>query len=191
MTQYFEHAGDHTLMVLEQVKKRLEQGDIAQVIIATSKGATIRKALDIIWGNKPEALTQIPIIAVTHQAGFRKPGEVELPKEDRAEFQQKGVIVVTATHALAGIDRAVRKKHNTWEISELIAECLRTFGQGTKVCAEITLMAADAGVISMEKTIAIGGTGHGADTAWVLQPAHTHTFFDLKMQELICKPLDF
>ena len=96
--------------------------------------------------------------------------------------------IVTATHALAGIDRAIRKKHGTWMVSELIAETLRLAGQGTKVCAEIVIMAADAGVISMEDCIAISGTGRGADTAWVIKPAHSHAFFDMKLQELLCKP---
>ena len=104
------------------------------------------------------------------------------------ELKSKGVKVVTATHALAGIDRAVRKKHGTWMTTELIAETLRMFGQGTKVCAEIVLMAADAGAIKMENLIAIGGTGRGADTAWVITPAHSHTFFSMKLKELICKP---
>ncbi|MFH1928052.1 MAG: hypothetical protein ABIK79_07760 [Chloroflexota bacterium] len=50
-------------------------------------------------------------------------------------------------------------------------------------------MAADAGLIRTdEEVIAIAGTGRGADTAVVLQPAHAQDFFNLRVKEIICKP---
>jgi hypothetical protein len=50
-------------------------------------------------------------------------------------------------------------------------------------------MAADAGLIRTdEDAICIGGTGGGADTAVVLQPSNTHTFFETRIKEIICKP---
>ena len=180
MAVYFDKPGNFTEEVLEIVKKRLEKGDINQIIIATTSGATALKAMNYFEG--------IKLVAVTHQAGFRAPGEMEIPSETVKTLEENGVIVVTATHALAGIDRAIRKKHGTWMIAELIAETFRVFGQGTKVCAEIVPMAADAGVISMENVIAIAGTGRGADTAWVIKPAHTQNFFEMKIKELLCKP---
>jgi hypothetical protein len=65
-------------------------------------------------------------------------------------------------------------------------------GEGTKVCVEITLMAADAGLIPVDKDIiAIGGTGRGADTALRIRPAHAAKFFELKIREVIAKPNDF
>ena len=180
MTVHFPKPGDYSDEVFSAVLKRIEVGDINQVIVATTSGKTALKAADTLKG--------IKLIAVTHQAGFREPGGMEIPPEIVEELKGKGVTVVTATHALAGVDRAIRKKHGTWMTTELIAETLRIFGQGTKVCAEIVLMAADAGVIDMENLIAIGGTGRGADTAWVIQPAHSHAFFDMRLKELICKP---
>ncbi|MHA1398272.1 MAG: pyruvate kinase alpha/beta domain-containing protein, partial [Candidatus Heimdallarchaeaceae archaeon] len=117
---------------------------------------------------------------------------MEISKETIVSLKEKGVKVITATHVLAGIDRAIRKKHGTWMISELIAETLRTFGQGTKVCAEIVMMAADSGILRVkEDVIAVGGTGRGADTAWVMKPAHSHQFFNLRFKELLCKPKEF
>jgi hypothetical protein len=52
-------------------------------------------------------------------------------------------------------------------------------------------MAADAGALSGNDIIAIGGSGHGADTALVLKPAHQNNFFDLRIREIICKPRSF
>ncbi len=53
-------------------------------------------------------------------------------------------------------------------------------------------MAADAGLIPVNKdVIAVAGTGRGADTALRIQPANTSRFFDLKIREVIAKPIDF
>jgi hypothetical protein len=50
-------------------------------------------------------------------------------------------------------------------------------------------MAADAGLIRTdENAIGIGGSGGGSDAAIVLKPTNTHTFFDMKIKEIICKP---
>ena len=65
-------------------------------------------------------------------------------------------------------------------------------GEGTKVCVEIVVMAADAGLIPVDKdVIDIGGTGRGADTAMVIKPANASKFFNLKIRETIAKPRDF
>jgi len=99
---------------------------------------------------------------------------------------------LTCQHAFGGVGRAFRNKTGTYQIDEVIAYTLRTFGQGTKVAIEIALMAADAGLIRTdEDIISIGGTARGVDTALVLRGATTHTFFDLKVKEVICKPSDF
>jgi hypothetical protein len=60
-----------------------------------------------------------------------------------------------------------------------------------KVCVEIALMAADAGLISVKRdVIAIAGTGEGADTAVVIKPAYPRKFLDLKVKEIIAKPIE-
>jgi hypothetical protein len=81
-------------------------------------------------------------------------------------------------------------KWNTIEPLELIADALRIFGDGAKVCAEIVIMAADAGLIPIDKqVIAIAGSSSGADTALVVSPAHANNFFKLTVREIICKPV--
>jgi hypothetical protein len=60
-----------------------------------------------------------------------------------------------------------------------------------KVCVEIAVMAADAGRIPTDcDVICVGGTGRGADTAVVLRPAHSNSFFDLRVGEILCRPAD-
>ncbi|MHA1552208.1 MAG: pyruvate kinase alpha/beta domain-containing protein [Candidatus Heimdallarchaeaceae archaeon] len=180
MSVHFEKPGDYTEEVLNLVQKKVDEQKISHVIIATTKGNVALKAVSTLRNCK--------VVIVTHQAGFKEPGGMEIDESIVKEIEAKGIKVITATHALAGIDRAIRKKLGTWMTVEIMAQTLKIFGQGTKVCAEIVAMAADAGAISMDNVIAVGGTGRGADTAWIIKPVHTHNFFDMKLIELICKP---
>ena len=98
-------------------------------------------------------------------------------------------MVLTAAHAFAGLSTATKNKHDMPGIGVIIADTLRTFGQGLKVACEISLMAADAGLVRTdEDIISIGGSARGADTALVLTPTNTRRFFDLKVREILCKP---
>jgi uncharacterized protein len=73
----------------------------------------------------------------------------------------------------------------------LIANLLRCFCQGVKVCFEMVLMVADGGfAASGERVIAIAGTGSGSDTALVMQAASSQHFKNLRVNEIICKPLN-
>ena len=83
----------------------------------------------------------------------------------------------------------MRRKLGTYQLEEIVAFVLRSFCEGMKVACEITVMAADAGLVpSGEEIIAIGGTGRGADTAVVVRAANAQDFFDLRILEIICKP---
>ncbi|MEM2015201.1 MAG: hypothetical protein QXE58_03115, partial [Candidatus Methanomethylicia archaeon] len=118
------------------------------------------------------------------------PDVEEFSKENYEKIIRNGGKVVTATHAFGGIGRAIRRKFNTIEVDEIIANVLRLFGQGMKVACEITCMAVDAGYVKPgEEVISIAGTGRGADTAIVIKAVNTHEFFETKIKEIICKPL--
>jgi hypothetical protein len=71
-----------------------------------------------------------------------------------------------------------------------MANILRCFCQGVKVCFEIVMMATDAGLLSKgEKVIAIAGSGRGSDTALVMQASSSQNMKKLRVNEIICKPL--
>jgi len=172
---------ENTDAVLKLARKRGEELGISTCIVASCRGRTAQKAVNLMEGFR--------IVAVTHCTGFREPNFQELPDEDRSRLEQAGVRVITAAHAFGALGRAVRNKLNTYQIDEIAAYTLRIFGHGTKVAVEIALMAADAGLVPVgEPVLSVGGTGEGADTAVVLLPANTHTFFDVKVREIICKP---
>ncbi len=68
------------------------------------------------------------------------------------------------------------------------ASVLRLFYAGVKVTVEVTLMAADAGIIPIDQEVmVIGGSSRGADTAIIIQPANTTNFLDLDIHEIIAK----
>jgi len=132
------------------------------------------------------------VVVVTHHTGFSKLGTQELKEEHRKSILESGVKIFTGTHALSSAERAVRKKFGTMQPLELMANTLRLMGEGTKVCVEIVLMVADAGLIPVDRdVIAVAGTGKGADTALVIKPANASRFFDLRMREIIAKPREF
>jgi hypothetical protein len=113
----------------------------------------------------------------------------QLTPENRASIEDAGATILTCQHAFGGVNRAVRRKWGTYQLDEIIAQTLRTFGEGVKVCFEIALMAADAGLVRVgEPCVAIAGTGRGADTAVVLVPANAQDAFDLRVMEILAKP---
>jgi hypothetical protein len=178
---FSEPGSANTEKTLQVAKRRAEELGIKTIVVASTSGETGLKAVKAFANHK--------VVVVTHAAGFQAPGGQELTEQNRGKILENGGLVLTATHAFGGVGRAVRRRFNTYQVDEIIAQTLRVFGQGTKVACEITLMAADAGLIRTdEEIISIGGTASGADTALVVKPAHTHDFFELKVREILCKP---
>ena len=179
---YFEQAGPaNTERTLEIARARAEQLGIRSVVVATTTGATGVRAAQIFQG--------YDLVVVTHSHGFKAPNTQELTGENRAAILASGARLLTTQHAFGGIGRAVRKEFSTYTLDELIAFVLRNFSQGVKVCVEMAIMAADAGMVKAgEPAIAIAGTGRGADTATVLIPANAQDFFDFRVLEILCKP---
>jgi len=181
-TVYFENPGpENTDTTLELAFKRAKETEIKDVVVASTKGETGIKAAKIFKG--------FNLIVVSHSTGFREPNTQEMNLDKRKEIQREGGKVLTCQHALGGVGRAIRKKLGTYQMDEIIAYTLRILGEGTKVAVEIAMMAADSGLIpTLGEIVAIGGTNSGADTALVLKPANSQSFFDMEIKEIICKP---
>lgn len=179
---YFDNPGpENTEEVLRITRARAEELGIKTIIVATTVGDTAVRATEVFKG--------LRVVVVTHYTGMRGPNIQEFTEENRQKVESKGGVVLTTAHAFTGIDGAMRKKFNMYLLGDVIANTLRTFGQGMKVVCEISIMAADAGLVSVdEDIIAIGGTGRGADMAVVLKPVNTIDFFDLRIKEILCKP---
>lgn len=96
----------------------------------------------------------------THHVGFSAPGHDEMPESVRQELRAAGASVLTTTHLFANVERAAANKFGGIYVGGIISEALRLFGQGTKVCVEIAVMALDAGLMPYgQEVIAVGGQG--------------------------------
>ncbi|MEM0052813.1 MAG: pyruvate kinase alpha/beta domain-containing protein [Nitrososphaeria archaeon] len=181
---YFERCGDHTEEVLAFSKKFAEENGVNDIVVASTTGKTGLRASEIFKGYN--------LVIVTHCAGFREPGRLELKDEYRHAIEGNGGKILVATHALSGVERAFRKKFDTIGPVEIIANAFRCLGEGTKVCIEIALMAADAGLVPVDRdVICIAGTSSGADTSLLIRPSYSMNFFDLKVKKVLCKPANF
>jgi hypothetical protein len=184
---YFDKPGgeENTDRTLALARRRAEELGIKTVVVASTVGGTAVKAMDVLKGYR--------VVIVTHTDGFHEPNTQEFTAENRKAVEARGGTILTTTHAFGGIQRALappgQRPSPGLAMGDVIAQTLRTFGQGMKVACEIAAMAADAGLVRVdEEAISIGGTGRGADTAVVLQPAYVHHYFQLKVKEIICKP---
>jgi len=179
---YFEKPGSqNTDLTLEVAKNKAQEQNIKDVIVASTKGDTGVKAAKIFKGHN--------LVVVSHCSGFREPNFQELSSEKGKEIKKEGGKILTCQHSFGGIGRAIRRKFNTYQVDEIVAHTFRTLGEGTKVAVEITLMACDAGLVpSGKEIISVGGTRTGADTALVIKGVNTHSFFELEIREIICKP---
>lgn len=181
-TVYFTNPGpENTDETLKLVGERARELGIKTIIIASTRGDTALKAVDALKGFR--------LIMVSHSTGFSEPNTQRFPEDKRKLVESKGATVLTATHAFAGVSRALRNKTNTVSIGDTVAETLRLLGQGMKVVCEIAVMAADAGLVRTdEEVMVVGGSARGADTAVTLNPVNSQQFFDLRVKEILCKP---
>lgn len=180
--KYWSKKGkSNTSDTIKAALERAKELDIEHIVVASNSGETAELLLD----------NGLQVTCVTHNVGFKEPGEDEMEPDVRKRLREKGANVLTTTHLLAGVDRALRFKFEGVYPAEIVASTLRLLGQGYKVCVEISVMALDAGMIPYgEEIVAIGGTGRGADAAVVLLPAHSSQFFDTQVKEIICMPRD-
>ncbi len=182
---YFEKKGkENTGTAINLAMQRAEELGIDTFVLASTRGVTAEKFVD-------RAPKECKAIVVTHQAGFREKGKTEMSDETKEKLKKGGMEILTMTHALSGVGRGVSRKFDGVTPPELMASTLRMFSQGMKVCVEIAVMAADAGIIDMSSEImTIGGTGKGADTVAVIKPAHSFDIFDLDVKEIVAMPRD-
>jgi hypothetical protein len=186
-TWYFDKPGaGNTGDAARFAVERAHEIGLKTIVVASSSGKTAQVFFDSMKGSG------LVLVVVTHVIGFTKPGEWEFDRAVAARLRAEGVTIVTGTHALSGLERALSRspKVGGGSRTEAIAEALRRIvAVGLKVAVECVLIAADQGAISVDKeVIAVGGTASGADTVCVIQPAHTANFFDLQVREIVAMP---
>ncbi len=182
---YFARAGaGNTEAVIQAVQERAKVLRIEHVVIASDSGETALKFWEAMRG------TGVKLVSVCEHSGYDGGDEISISEEARKDLEDKGIKVLVASHALSGVSRSITKKFGGITQVEIIAHTLRLFGgEGIKVAVEVSVMAADAGLVPTNREIiAVGGSGSGADSAIVLKTAHMNNFFDLEVREIIVKP---
>lgn len=174
---YFDNSKpENTDITLKLVKDRMEELGIKKLVIASTEGATAIKARELFKN------TDVKFIIVPHQNDFSA-DENRFPKDLIKEFKSEGHEVHVGT-MLFHTDNFYGNRTPT-----IMANLLRAFSQGVKVCYEIVFSATDAGYLKKKEQVAvIAGTGRGADTALIMQAASTQHLEQLRVNEIICMP---
>ncbi len=184
MSTYFDGQGEkYTEAAVKEAVARARELDIHEYVISSGRGPSAWALINELGGNGEE------VRVVTHACGFKEPFVTMMEAEERKKLGETGAVVVTATHALSGIERWFTNKYQGTYPALIIADTLKLFGQGMKVAVECAIMAADAGVLSGKRIVSFGGTSRGVDTAIVMTPGHAAKALDqIKIHEIICKP---
>ncbi len=175
---YFEEVrAENTETTFRLVGERALMLGIKKLVLASTTGATAMKAVEFFKGKG------IKLIVIPHQFGFR----------EAHAFRQELVQPIKDAGHEVHVGTMLFHTENLYDsnVPTLMANLLRCFCQGIKVCFEIALMATDAGLVTIgEKVIAIAGTGRGADTALVMQASSSRNLKKLRVNEILCKPLN-
>ncbi|MBI4653406.1 MAG: hypothetical protein HY752_00165 [Nitrospirae bacterium] len=181
---YFEKPGpENTSQCLEIVKNAVRDFNYKHVVVASTTGSTgLLFAEACVNAN-------MNLIVITHSYGFKEPNNLEMPDDVKKAIQALGAKVYTGTMITHSLETALSSKFSGIYPTLLVAQSLRRFGEGPKVCCEIVMMAADAGLIpECDEVVAVAGTGRGADTVTIIRTAPSKRFLDLKVLEILAKP---
>ncbi len=182
---YFDNAGeDNTEGTLQIAKDEALKRGIRFLVVASTRGNTGLRAAQILQN------TGIKLVIVAHSTGHMEVGQQLMDMEIKKKIENLGAVVFIGTDALTGFAIAMRGKQKFSEGS-VIADALRMFGSGMKVCVEIVAMASDANLLPVEDVISVAGTRYGADTSVVIAANSTNQFFDIKVREILAKPRYF
>lgn len=181
---YFEESGSqNTSETIKAAKKAALDLGLKYTVVASGSGTTGVKVAEEFEGSG------VKVVVVTEYAG-----SVEFSEKNRKKLEKLNATVVTSMHAFLSPAESISKIYaNHCSENTIIKQVLRRFSQGTKVAAEIVMMATDAGAIPIgEDVVVIAGTGEGADTAIIIKSCHADSFFDkergIEFREIIAMP---
>lgn len=181
--EYFEKAGKQNSERCIEIAAALVDEGYKHVVVATTVGDT-----GAAMARRLEE-RDVNLVVVTHSAGFREPNHFELLPEHRDEILRLGGKLYTGTILTHSIETAFAAKFQGLYPTMIVAQSLRRFGEGPKVCCEIVMEACDGGLIpEFEEVVSVAGTARGADTVCIVRSAASKRFFDLKVLEILAKP---
>ena len=191
---YFDRPGRHnTNKVVEVVLKRLAEGDLNTIVVASTTGYTALEFSQALQGQEGITLISVGETPLIREWGTEWP---VLKPETRQDLERRGVIVADRIPYLMHSSVLDYSQWKAPSAEELLRETLYAFGQGLKVAVEVVLIAVACGFLEpFQDVIAVGGTSRGADTAIVVRATYPNHVFSqdaakrLKIHEILCKPL--
>jgi len=181
--EYFENSGRENSDRCIEITARLVREGFRHVVVATTVGDTGAAVARQLEGQ------EVNLVVVTHSSGFKEPNHFELLPEHRDEIIRCGAKIYTGTILTHSIETAFSKKFDGLYPTMIVAQSLRRFGEGAKVCCEIVMEACDGGLLPEgEEVVALAGTVRGADTVCIIRSAASKRFLDLKVLEIVAKP---
>ncbi len=182
VTFFGQPGAENTAAALQAAAEVWQQESLARVVVASTTGATAVACLEHFPASR--------MVVVGHHFGFREPGQSEMDPSRRQELEAQGANLLFASHGLSGVGRGISRKFGAVTPVELVAQTLKLLGEGFKVCVEMAVMAADAGLVPLDRpSLFIAGTGRGADTVATMLPAHANDLWALGVPRIICMPL--
>ena len=180
---YFKEVGTrNTPACLELLEKAAAEGFKHLVVASTTGDSGVQAARRLAGKN-------VNLVVVGHSVGFKGPNLDEFVPAHHEEIVRLGGKVLKATILTHSLDTSVAEQFKGSAPTLLMANTLRRFGQGIKVCCEIVMEAVDAGLIPEEaEVVAAGGTARGWDTVAVLKSAASKRFLKLSVLEIWAKP---
>jgi hypothetical protein len=169
VTYFTEPGRGNTDEVISAVARRVGEGGVGVVVVASTSGKTGLEFARALRG-------KASVVAVSHE---------KMRPDLNDGIAKLGGIALDGTH-LPLHRRGADKLRNAFY----------TLGQGFKVAVEVILIAADKGQIKLyEDVIGVGGSGEGADTAILARATKTEEAFGedqgkkLEVREIIAMPL--
>ena len=183
----FENAGKQNTEQTVRLALQRAMELNCDIVAASTMGVTA----DVLLSAAKEMGFKNQVVIVRGVSNKGRKGVNLMAPEIKKSLEERGAVIVTTAHALSAGERGLSTKSRGVYPLELMAETLRCFGQGTKVCFEISVMALDADVLQFGKpVVALAGSHRGADTAVVITPSYSASILDTVIHEIICKPFD-
>ncbi len=180
---YFDKTGPENTQACIELMERAAAEGFQHIVAASTTGDSGAQAARRLAGKK------VNYVVVGHSVGFKGPNIDEFLPEHYDEITGMGAKVLKATILTHSLETSLADMFKGSAPTLLIANTLRRFGQGVKVCCEIVMEAVDAGLIPEEaEVLAVGGTARGWDTVAVIKSAASKRFLKLAVLEIWAKP---
>jgi len=191
--------------IVSLAKERAELFNAKNVVVATNSGATANLVLEVFGSN-------YNIYAVGNPSSAHERGLVHhtgVSEETRRRLEDRGIKVVLQDQSLfqtlghdgtfhgSPLDEVIENAApgGIYNTVAIIFNTLQLFGDAPRVYIEVTLMAADSGLLPLDADcISIARPSmwskHHPDAAMILRPAKTQDIFkrELRVKDLVLVP---